>query len=206
MEKTDPSPLELAVIQIQKQKEWFNRVISCFSEEDAAFRPREGMLSVAGQINHVTNGLEIFLAGVILEFDRLKSRTWSSRRRGAVWPSWDMEWSKNSNSDPVQTDESLAGAVQAFNETIDMVAEVFAGLSEQELIKPLAPNPMRVLTPQRIVNGICDHSAHHRGALSQYARLLGKDPKLPYFEMSDALHEAQFMKATSRGGRVAATA
>ncbi|RXE95553.1 DinB family protein [Pseudoalteromonas phenolica] len=28
-----------------------------------------------------------------------------------------------------------------------------------------------------------DHTAHHRGALAQYARLLGHSPKIPYFDM-----------------------
>ena len=31
-----------------------------------------------------------------------------------------------------------------------------------------------------IVGGIIDHTAHHRGALSVYARLRGKAPAMPY--------------------------
>ncbi len=34
-----------------------------------------------------------------------------------------------------------------------------------------------------VVFGIVEHSAHHRGALSVYARLLGKQPLMPYMEM-----------------------
>jgi len=31
-----------------------------------------------------------------------------------------------------------------------------------------------------VVSGIADHTAHHRGALSVYARLIGKEPPMPY--------------------------
>ena len=31
-----------------------------------------------------------------------------------------------------------------------------------------------------ILSGITDHTAHHRGALTVYARLLGKTPPMPY--------------------------
>ena len=31
-----------------------------------------------------------------------------------------------------------------------------------------------------VVSGIVDHTAHHRGALSVYCRLLNKVPPMPY--------------------------
>jgi hypothetical protein len=31
--------------------------------------------------------------------------------------------------------------------------------------------------------GSTDHTAHHRGALTVYSRLLGKVPKMPYADM-----------------------
>jgi len=31
-----------------------------------------------------------------------------------------------------------------------------------------------------VINAIVDHTAHHRGALSVYARLPGKVPMMPY--------------------------
>jgi uncharacterized damage-inducible protein DinB len=33
-----------------------------------------------------------------------------------------------------------------------------------------------------IVGAISDHTAHHRGALTVYSRLLGKTPLMPYVE------------------------
>ena len=37
-----------------------------------------------------------------------------------------------------------------------------------------------------IVPGIDEHTAHHRGALTVYSRLLGLTPPMPYMEMQDA--------------------
>ena len=33
-----------------------------------------------------------------------------------------------------------------------------------------------------IFGAITDHTAHHRGALTVYARLLGKTPPMPYMD------------------------
>jgi uncharacterized damage-inducible protein DinB len=33
-----------------------------------------------------------------------------------------------------------------------------------------------------VIGAISDHTAHHRGALTVYSRLLGKVPKLPYMD------------------------
>jgi uncharacterized damage-inducible protein DinB len=33
-----------------------------------------------------------------------------------------------------------------------------------------------------ILNALTDHTAHHRGALSVYARLLGLVPPMPYMD------------------------
>jgi uncharacterized damage-inducible protein DinB len=34
-----------------------------------------------------------------------------------------------------------------------------------------------------IVSALTDHTAHHRGALTVYARLLGLVPPMPYMDM-----------------------
>lgn len=178
--------------QVNKHKEFFNRTISCFSEEDAGFQPRQDMLSVVGHINHVTAGMELMLSGIFKEFKRFQGRQYVSKRPGSNWSEWNMEWTKTSNQDPRQEDRSLSTARKAFNETMDIVQEVFVNLSAEELMKPFSANPMRLVMPWAVLQvGIFDHTAHHRGALSSYARLCGKEPKIPYFEMSEALHEAE---------------
>ena len=103
-----------------------------------------------------------------------------------------MQWAHTANGENVSADLSLAAALGAFDETMDIVSEVFAELTSEELRQPMLDNPMKLPSAFAVLYfGIFDHAAHHRGALSQYARLLGKEPKIPYFEMAEALHEAQ---------------
>jgi hypothetical protein len=38
----------------------------------------------------------------------------------------------------------------------------------------------KAVTSLAVVSGIVDHTAHHRGSLAVYARLIGKEPLMPY--------------------------
>jgi uncharacterized damage-inducible protein DinB len=50
--------------------------------------------------------------------------------------------------------------------------------------EPLPPGPIMGGQPRSSVLGaVMDHTAHHRGALSVYTRLLGKVPPMPYMDM-----------------------
>jgi len=54
----------------------------------------------------------------------------------------------------------------------------------EEWATPLAPGPIMGGAPRLAVfSAIAEHTAHHRGALSVYSRLLGKVPPMPYGEM-----------------------
>ena len=54
---------------------------------------------------------------------------------------------------------------------------------EAAWVEPLPPGPIMGGLPRLAVFGaLTDHTAHHRGALSVYARLLGKVPPMPYME------------------------
>jgi len=48
---------------------------------------------------------------------------------------------------------------------------------------PITAEIMKGAPKMSIVYALADHTAHHRGALSVYARLLGKKPQMPYGEM-----------------------
>ncbi|WP_164017602.1 DinB family protein [Pyxidicoccus trucidator] len=200
-----PPELESAV-RIRAHKQFFRRTLQAFQDQDAAFQPRPGMLSVAGHVHHVTAGLELFLAGVFPAMERFQGREWKSRRgEGQVWlglgPGFtSMEWTKVSNenlSGGSDAESPLAFALRAFDETMDLAAELYGQLSREELLLPLPENPIRLRTPQEALEIMIDHTAHHRGALAQYARLLDREPKIPYFEMSEAMHEEQLLT----GGR-----
>jgi uncharacterized damage-inducible protein DinB len=59
----------------------------------------------------------------------------------------------------------------------------FGSLSEAELKRPLPDGPVMGGMPVwQIAGAIVEHTAHHRGALTVYSRLLGKVPAMPYGE------------------------
>ena len=61
--------------------------------------------------------------------------------------------------------------------------EKFQSCTEAELMEPIKAEIMNGDPKMVIIYSLADHTAHHRGALAVYARLLGKTPKMPYAEM-----------------------
>jgi hypothetical protein len=185
--------------KIRKQKEFFHRTVSCFTEEDAGYQPREDMLSVVGQIYHIAGANELMISGVLHEIDRFKGVKYVSLRPGATWIPWSMEWAKSTIDEANTVEEekpefvSLKRALQVWDGTMDIADEVFGSLTQEELFRPFKPNPMRIISAQKAFEAMIDHTVHHRGGLAQYARFCGRDPKIPYYEMSEVLHEAQLL-------------
>lgn len=191
-------PVNRAVARLGIHKEFFHRTIACFRPEEGSFQPRPDMLSVNGQILHVTAAIELFLSGLFVAFKRLRSETLVSLRgEGEAWIGLssgftDMGWTEQASleheaSGPAR---SMEAALAAFDGTMDIAASVFSELTSEDMVQPLAQNPLDLRTPQHVLEILLDHTAHHRGALAQYARLLGHDPSIPYFDMSEAKHEA----------------
>jgi uncharacterized damage-inducible protein DinB len=51
----------------------------------------------------------------------------------------------------------------------------------QDLARPLPPGPIMGGQPAGdVIWAMVEHTAHHRGALTVYSRLLGKVPPMPY--------------------------
>jgi uncharacterized damage-inducible protein DinB len=66
---------------------------------------------------------------------------------------------------------------------VKKAVEVAEGHSAEEWASPFPPNPIMGETPRfSIIGGVTDHTAHHRGALTVYQRLLGLTPLMPYME------------------------
>jgi uncharacterized damage-inducible protein DinB len=56
--------------------------------------------------------------------------------------------------------------------------------SDADLLTPLPEGPIMGGVPRIAIFGaIVDHTAHHRGALTVYARLQGVVPPMPYMDM-----------------------
>jgi len=66
---------------------------------------------------------------------------------------------------------------RAFSRAISVVGAA----SDETLLEPI-PNDMILDGAPRmaVISAIVDHTAHHRGSLAVYARLLGKVPPMPY--------------------------
>jgi uncharacterized damage-inducible protein DinB len=145
---------------LKATRAFFEKSISCFRATDAEFAPREGLFTVAQQIAHAAQTVEWFLEGAFrpqgmnLDFESQESdvRIVKELEDAMAW--WNSAW-----------DEAIVSvgntAPEAWNEPIR--GEIMAG------------SPRHA-----VISGIVDHTAHHRGALTVYARLLDLDPPMPY--------------------------
>jgi uncharacterized damage-inducible protein DinB len=58
---------------------------------------------------------------------------------------------------------------------------VIGATSDETLFEPIPDTRIMGGAPRAaVVSGIVDHTAHHRGSLAIYARLVGKEPMMPY--------------------------
>jgi len=84
----------------------------------------------------------------------------------------------------VQACTSLAAARDWFERAMAAAKQRVATLTDAELLAPLPDGPvMGGLPRMAIFSAITDHTAHHRGALTVYARLQGVVPPMPYGDM-----------------------
>jgi uncharacterized damage-inducible protein DinB len=147
--------------QLLASKDFFERSTRVLDESDSAFRPREGMMTVAQQVAHAAQTLDWFVEGVSsangfdLDFEKLAKATDSVTSLAAA-----REW----------MERAYANAIQFLRSR-----------SAEDLAKPLPPGPILGGQPMSdIVWAMVEHTAHHRGALTVYSRELGKVPPMPY--------------------------
>ena len=63
----------------------------------------------------------------------------------------------------------------------DLIHAQSSKKSDEELMQLLPVDSIFPSMPRAsVIDGLVDHTAHHRGALTVYARLLGKTPEMPY--------------------------
>jgi hypothetical protein len=143
------------------QRKFFLASVACFRPEHAAFAPVPGMYSVAGQIAHA--------AGTV---------TWFVE--GAFSPQgFDMDFPAHEAAARRVT--TLAEALRLFNANYDAAIARIERTTLAELHVPIAAGPIMGGSPRiAMFEMMADHTAHHRGALTVYARLLGLSSPLPY--------------------------
>jgi uncharacterized damage-inducible protein DinB len=152
---------------LRAAKEHFDRSTRCLTEEHAGFRPVEGMMTVAQQVAHVAQDIDWF-------------------REGAFRPEgFDMDFEAHKRA--LEGATSLKEARDWADRAFDAMAKKLESCSVEDLTVSLAPGAILGGMPRAVIVGaMIDHTAHHRGALTVYSRLLGLTPAMPYLEESPA--------------------
>jgi uncharacterized damage-inducible protein DinB len=147
--------------QILASQDFFNRSTRVLDEADSAFRPQGDMMTVAQQVAHAAQTLDWFIQG-------------ASRPEG-----FDLDFEKLAKDLNAVT--SLTAARQLMAAAYKNVLEFLRSHSAEDLAKPLPAGPVMGGQPVGdIVWAMIEHTAHHRGALTVYSRMLGKVPPMPY--------------------------
>lgn len=147
--------------QILASQDFFNRSTRVLEEADSAFSPVPGMMTAAQQVAHVAQTLDWFVQG-------------ASRPEG-----FDLDFEAHAKERAAVT--SLTAARKSLDSAYANAVQFVRSLSAEALARPLPEGPvMGGLPVSDIVWGMIEHTAHHRGALTVYSRLLGKTPPMPY--------------------------
>ena len=151
---------ETLVSQLRSSLKYFQATASTFKEGDSGFAPQPELYTVAGHVAHAADSVDWFV-------------------EGAFGEGWNMDFEGLIAAVKAVTSLSEANAwlERAYGAAITAVEAA----SEEELLASIPDKRIMGGAPRHaIVNSISDHSAHHRGALTVYARLMGKTPKMPY--------------------------
>ena len=153
-----------ALVELRSAHEYFNRSTRSLTEAHSGFAPAEGMMTAAQQVAHVAQTIDWFIEGAF-------------RPEG-----FDLDFEAQGKA--LASCTSLASSRAWFERAVAAAAAKVEHLSDAELMTPLPDGPIMGGVPRIAIFGaINDHTAHHRGALTVYARLNGLVPPMPYMEM-----------------------
>ena len=152
---------ESLVARIRATGKFFETTTACFDEADAGFAPDGDLYTVAAQVEHTAGSIDWFLDGMFSP------------------DGFDLEFDKHIAEAKACT--SLEAARAHFRTAIDRACATLSSKSDDELMSPLPEDSIFGSVPRAaVIDGLVDHTAHHRGALATYARLIGKIPAMPY--------------------------
>jgi uncharacterized damage-inducible protein DinB len=147
--------------QLLASKDFFDRSTRVLDEGDSGYRPQKDMMTVAQQVAHTAQTLDWFIEG-------------ASRPEG-----FDLDFA--SHAAAIEQVTSLAAARESLEAAYARAIDFLRSRSAEELAQPLPAGPVMGGQPiTDIVWSMVEHTAHHRGALTVYSRLLGKVPPMPY--------------------------
>jgi uncharacterized damage-inducible protein DinB len=147
--------------ELLASQDFFARSTRVLEEADSNFRPQDGMMTAAQQVAHVAMTIDWFIQG-------------ASRPEG-----FDLDFEKAAKEMDKVT--SLSAARAMLDASYKRAVEFVSSQTPEQMSAPLPPGPVMGGEPTGdIIWGIVEHTAHHRGALTMYSRLLGKVPPMPY--------------------------
>ena len=154
---------QVIIQELKNSQEYFNRSTRNLAEEHSTFAPSEGLMTASQQVAHVAQTVEWFV-------------------EGAFSPAgFRMDWEEMMK--PITATVSLAAARAWLDRAFAAAIATAEAKTQEEWNAPMPPNPIFGEAPRwTILGGIMDHTAHHRGALTVYARLKGVTPPMPYME------------------------
>ena len=148
-------------IQIRTMKDFFDNSTAVLTEDDSNYAPQPEMLTVAQHVAHTAHTIEWFLDGAFSE------------------SGFDLNWDEH--MEEIKKIHSLQDARQWMERAVDRVMDSLDDKTESEWLAKIADGPIMGKVPRfAIFNAMTDHTAHHRGALTVYARLVNKTPAMPY--------------------------
>ena len=152
---------ERLVAELNSALEFFNRSTGNLTEEDSSYTPVDGVFSTAQQVAHAAQTIDWFIDG-------------------AFAPNgFDLDFEGHERK--VRAVTSLSDARAWLAKSVENAQAVVASKTDEEWGQPLPDGPVMGGQPRAAIFGaITDHTAHHRGALTIYARLRGKVPPMPY--------------------------
>jgi uncharacterized damage-inducible protein DinB len=150
--------------ELQSSHEFFNRSTRNLAEEHSTFAPAEGQMTACQQVAHVAQTIDWFFEGAF-------------RPEG-----FSTDWDEMAKA--VSAVTSLAAAREWVERSFAAAKAKAEATSDAEWSAALPPNMIFGEAPRfAIIGGLVDHTAHHRGALTVYARLKGVTPPMPYMDM-----------------------
>lgn len=151
---------QMAAQSLRQERKFLGNILKDFRPEHGEFRPAPGMMTVQQQIRHIAHTVHWF-------------------REGAFGKGFSMDFAAAAAE--LEIPKTLAEALAELNETYERFITFVEPLDAEALSAPMPDNPIFGPAPRAIVIPACmDHSAHHRGALAVYLRLLGIVPTMIY--------------------------
>ena len=149
-----------AATLMRNERKFLQNIVKDITPENGEFRPTDESMTAVQQIRHI--------AGTVRWF-----------REGAFGKGFDADFEKAAAE--VAKPATLDQALKELNETYDDFIAFLESQSAEELAKPMADNPFMGNSPRFVVVTACnEHTAHHRGALTVYLRLVGVTPTMAY--------------------------